>query len=246
MAEREYHASVPSTQTLAIERARAGAPGGTRVVAGAQTDGRGRADHRWFSPPGGLYVSSVVDPPPRHAAWATLVLGARLADRLGGFSGASLAVKWPNDVLAFAGDQPPRKLAGLLADRVAGPDGRTRLVVGVGVNVARPPGGWPVDVALPPVGLEELTGASVPLRPLELAVLAELEASRALVDGPDGADAARTFCRPRLYGVGRPAAVDGVEAGRIAGLADDGALLFEQDGRTVVVHAGDVAIREGR
>ena len=39
-----------------------GAPGGTVIVAVTQTGGRGRKDHTFFSPKGGLYMSVILPP----------------------------------------------------------------------------------------------------------------------------------------------------------------------------------------
>ena len=63
MELREYYDELPSTQQRAIVLARAGAPEGTHVVAGRQRRGRGRLDHTWSSPDGGLYLSTIVRAP---------------------------------------------------------------------------------------------------------------------------------------------------------------------------------------
>ncbi|MBS6750869.1 MAG: hypothetical protein KH339_10385 [Firmicutes bacterium] len=44
--------SVDSTNTVLAALAREGAPEFTAVIAGAQTAGRGRGEHRFFSPAG--------------------------------------------------------------------------------------------------------------------------------------------------------------------------------------------------
>ena len=60
----EWRAELDSTQRLARELARGGAPEGTIVVAETQTAGRGRLGRGWHSPPGlNLYCSIVLRPP---------------------------------------------------------------------------------------------------------------------------------------------------------------------------------------
>ena len=58
-----YFPETGSTNDVAATLATEGAPEGAVVVADAQTRGRGRSGHTWFSPPGaGLYVSVVLRP----------------------------------------------------------------------------------------------------------------------------------------------------------------------------------------
>ena len=54
-------ASLDSTNAYAKRWAAAGAPHGATVFADAQTQGRGRRGHSFFSPEGGLYMSLIVD-----------------------------------------------------------------------------------------------------------------------------------------------------------------------------------------
>src|SRR5690606_9541030 len=59
----EWFESTDSTNRVAMERARAGAPHGATVVAEGQTAGRGRLGRSFFSPPGlNLYTSIVLRP----------------------------------------------------------------------------------------------------------------------------------------------------------------------------------------
>ena len=51
-----------STNRIAKELAIAGMPHGTLVISNEQTEGRGRKDHSFFSPKGGLYMSILLRP----------------------------------------------------------------------------------------------------------------------------------------------------------------------------------------
>src|SRR3954468_6063035 len=58
-----FFESVGSTNDVASSLAAQGAHEGAVVIADAQTAGRGRRGHSWFSPPGaGLYVSVLLCP----------------------------------------------------------------------------------------------------------------------------------------------------------------------------------------
>lgn len=130
--------STGSTNADAAEQAREGAPEGFTVVADEQSSGRGRLDRSWVSPSGaGLAMSVVLRPrPPAETwGWVPLVAGLAVVDALAR-QGLGTALKWPNDLVvdgdAWDGSPGPRKLGGLLVERVSGTDA---LVVGIGVNV---------------------------------------------------------------------------------------------------------------
>lgn len=113
---------VDSTNREALERAAAGAPSGTVIVARRQTAGRGRQGRSWLSGPGALALSVIVR---GHGVDGLLPLRAGLA--VARLAGPSARVKWPNDVLVDG-----RKVAGILVEGA----GAGAAVVGIGVNVA--------------------------------------------------------------------------------------------------------------
>jgi BirA family transcriptional regulator, biotin operon repressor / biotin---[acetyl-CoA-carboxylase] ligase len=244
VAEREAYDELPSTQDRAIELARAGAAEGTRVVARRQTGGRGRLDHGWVSPAGGLYLSIVLATPASSSSLLPLGLGARLLESFRDRYGAPVALKWPNDLLVVSSTGPARKLGGILVDRVASPTLGSAAVAGIGINVA-----W-ARAAVPP----ELAGRVASLGefvrpPPELAVLESEVSSVALgaarsLSTLDGAESVRRLCRELLYGVGRWASVDGRLRGKIAGLGDDGELWIDAGTDRVAIRAGDLRVEE--
>jgi BirA family biotin operon repressor/biotin-[acetyl-CoA-carboxylase] ligase len=98
------------------------------VTAGEQTAGRGRQGRTWTAPPGrSLLCSVLVRDPPR---LLPLAAGAAVADAVeaAAAGGASVHLKWPNDVLLDG-----RKVAGIL---VEGRPQERWAVVGIGLNVA--------------------------------------------------------------------------------------------------------------
>ncbi len=241
---REHYRSIASTQPRARELALAGAAYGTRVVAESQTHGRGRADHRWASPPGGLYLSVLVHPPGHAEPLLPLAIGATLASELDRRWGVPVRLKWPNDLWVEGPDRRVRKLGGVLIDAVEDRAGRRTAIVGIGVNVGRPAGGFPSDLVVPAIALEDLIATRPPVREVEdLAVGAALAASRDLED-PAAAERTVTRCRDLLYGVGRSARAEGGIRGRIRTIGPDGALVLDVDGAPVAVSAGDLTLEE--
>ena len=136
--------STTSTNAIAADRARAGAPVGLVVAAEHQTAGRGRLDRRWEAPPRSAAIFSMVLRPTVAAAdwpWLPLLTGHTIAKTLRGAGYAGSGVKWPNDVLIGE-----RKVAGILVERVETPSGPAA-VIGVGLNVSLTAEELPVPTA---------------------------------------------------------------------------------------------------
>jgi BirA family transcriptional regulator, biotin operon repressor / biotin---[acetyl-CoA-carboxylase] ligase len=127
-----------STNVTAAELAREGAPEWTLVGAGHQTAGKGRLGRTWEDVPGHSLIVSVILRPtldPAQAGLLPLLGGAALALAAEEVAGLRARCKWPNDLLV--GED---KAGGILVDsQVAG--GRIEFaVLGLGVNLGRPPG----------------------------------------------------------------------------------------------------------
>ena len=125
-----------STNIDAADQAREGAPEGFVVTADEQSGGRGRLGRVWESPSGaGLAFSIVLRPaiPERTWGWIPLLAGVATVDAVRGF-GVPASLAWPNDVMvdgdAWDGSAGPRKLGGMLAERVG-----DAVVLGIGLNV---------------------------------------------------------------------------------------------------------------
>jgi BirA family biotin operon repressor/biotin-[acetyl-CoA-carboxylase] ligase len=121
---------VDSTNRVASDLVRAGAPDGVVVVADHQTAGRGRRGRTWESRPGtALLVSAVLRPAP---PLVTLAAGVAAAEACEAVAAVAVRLKWPNDLLSDDG----HKLGGILTELVDG-----AAVVGLGVNLTWAPEG---------------------------------------------------------------------------------------------------------
>lgn len=134
---------VDSTNRVAADLARAGAPDGVVVVARHQTGGRGRRGRTWESRPGSaLLVSALLRPAP---PLASLAAGVAAAEACQAVAGTPVVLKWPNDLLTGDG----RKLGGVLTELVDG-----TAVVGLGVNLGwAPPGAARLGAGVEPDAL---------------------------------------------------------------------------------------------
>ena len=231
--------SIDSTNAEARRRAEAGAPDGTVVWALTQTAGRGRRGRTWQSPPGNLYVSFLLRPEldAAEAARLTFLAAVALGDALAGLVPplASIAHKWPNDVLVQG-----RKCAGILIESsTAGGDYVDWLVIGVGVNLVS----HPEDAEFPATDLAfEGAGEVTPEAALGAYARHLLRWIDRWQDG--GFVPVRAAWLARAWRIGEPIRVR-LEArtlhGRFDRLDDDGALILRHDdGSRSRVEAGAV------
>jgi len=144
-----------STNDVAGELGRSGAPEGAVVFAERQTAGRGRLSRRWESPDhNGLWFSLLLRPAFAQADWARLTTWAAVAIARGleeALPGCRAAIKWPNDI--YLGG---KKAVGILCESVAGPGGYA--VVGIGVNVNQTRSDFPEELQERATSLRQTAG----------------------------------------------------------------------------------------
>ncbi|MBP2019747.1 BirA family biotin operon repressor/biotin-[acetyl-CoA-carboxylase] ligase [Symbiobacterium terraclitae] len=242
----EYRPAVGSTNDLAKELARQGAPEGLLVLADQQTAGKGRMGRSWATPPGAAIAMSVVlrpDLPPYLAPRITLAAAVAVAEAVRDATGLAAGIKWPNDVQIGG-----RKLCGILTEMEAEMDRVAFVVVGIGVNVGLRR--EQMDPAFRDSATSlALEGASGTRRAaLVQAILLRLEqAYDDLLAGrfPHVLDRWRalsvTLGRPvRVLGVDGQVVVEGVAEQ----VDEEGALLVRDDGgRVHRVFSGEVSLR---
>ncbi|MCR5431090.1 MAG: biotin--[acetyl-CoA-carboxylase] ligase [Lachnospiraceae bacterium] len=126
--------TIESTSDVAKEMALKGAGHGTMVVSAKQTRGRGRKDHEFFSPAGGLYMSMILSPKKLKATdneSVTTEIGNAVRDAIKDLTGVVSERKGINDL--FVGE---KKICGILIESGSEFDSGTLqwLVVGIGIN----------------------------------------------------------------------------------------------------------------
>lgn len=170
----EFVGVADSTNNIAKRLAAEGCPAGRAIVANGQTAGRGRLGRSFYSPRGsGLYISIVLRPcgevaKPELITTAAAVAVCRAIESL---TGRQPAIKWVNDVLVDG-----KKVCGILTEGGTSQSGPLSwAVLGIGINLAEPQGGFPPDIAavagaiypagqdgcLPPADLPERMAAAV-------------------------------------------------------------------------------------
>jgi BirA family biotin operon repressor/biotin-[acetyl-CoA-carboxylase] ligase len=168
-----FFPTIGSTNDLAKQKAEAGAPHGTLLIAEEQTAGRGRGDNRWSTPAGSALAFSLILRPgalPTGGPLALNVLGALAVSEAIESLGGEPQIKWPNDVL-MAG----KKVAGVLVEAAWREDKLEYTVIGIGVNVL--PAAVPPDeqVSFPAASVEGLLSRKVDRVELLVAILRSLD-----------------------------------------------------------------------
>jgi BirA family biotin operon repressor/biotin-[acetyl-CoA-carboxylase] ligase len=123
--------SIDSTQNQALKMANNHENDGTIIVAGKQTDGKGRSGRRWESPKGGIWFSIILQPKFDISITTLFPIASSLALSIAieKIFKISPELKWPND-LTIKG----KKLAGMLVDVSLESNKIESLVLGVGIN----------------------------------------------------------------------------------------------------------------
>jgi BirA family biotin operon repressor/biotin-[acetyl-CoA-carboxylase] ligase len=178
-----YFPTIRSTNTHALEQAKAGAPHGSYYIADEQTAGRGRSDHQWISKAGeGLYLSVLLRPnlPAADLVWLPLLAGLAAHRAIREVTALDADLRWPNDLL-----MGPRKTGGILveAQTESRPDGHfaTAAVIGIGINLHQQH--FPPNLATEPTSLDLETGRHTSRQGLAIAVLQQLHTEISAIPG---------------------------------------------------------------
>ncbi len=145
-ADIEAYKSIDSTNSLLKRYAMAGKTGDMVVVAEEQTAGRGRRGRSFFSPKGsGLYLSFLLHPdvPVAQAASLTTVAAVAEARAIERVTGMETSIKWVNDIWIRE-----KKISGILTEAQTSVEMGTLdyCIVGIGINLTEPEGGFPDDI----------------------------------------------------------------------------------------------------
>lgn len=239
---------VDSTNPLALDWAKRGAPTGSIVAAEFQRKGRGRFDRSWLAEPGeNLTFSLILDASELSEKLELLpmALAVAVAQTLDEVVPTHRPqIKWPNDVL-LAG----RKVCGMLIESAIAsvPSSRSgQVVAGIGINVNQ--SRFPPELAETATSLFQVLGGPCDRVQLLADLLLELELAFDLLIGGDGARLLQRY-ESLLFGRDRPVNFRRVESGReeegmLLGVDDSGGLRVKTAGTIEILRAGEVSFRQ--
>jgi BirA family biotin operon repressor/biotin-[acetyl-CoA-carboxylase] ligase len=232
-----------STNTDALEAARAGAPHGSVYFADEQHAGRGRGDHQWQSAAGqGLYVSVLLRPPMVAANLRVVPLAAGLAaaEAIAIASHLEVDLRWPNDLLIGE-----RKTGGILVESKTEGDAVSFVVIGIGINVHQ--SAFDGNLATPATSLDIEAGRVTSRQALLIALLESLQREASGLQ--DSSVVAAIPARVALISTwlwNRQVEVHGPQAcaGITAGLDENGFLRVRTAECVVTVQTGGIRAAE--
>ncbi len=143
--------SLDSTNKLAKEMAISGASHGTLIVARSQDIGRGRKDHSFYSPEGGIYMSIILSPQMLSSLEPDIITahtGNTVKTAIENLCHVSPVIKPINDLFVDG-----RKICGILTESgIEFDSGLVQwIVVGIGIN-------FDSDLSKFPAELQEIVG----------------------------------------------------------------------------------------
>lgn len=147
MFDIEIFDSLDSTNVTLKKMAAANALEGKLIIAESQSAGHGRFDRPFFSPAGtGIYMSLLLKPDmlPTDVPLITTCAAVAISAALDEAIGCSSKIKWINDI--FINN---KKVCGILTEASfnAADAPPEYVILGVGVNVFEPEGGFPKELA---------------------------------------------------------------------------------------------------
>ncbi len=240
----QYHETLGSTNDYLRSLAKAGAPEGTAVMAGHQTNGHGRLGRSFHSPEGnGVYLSILLRPgcAPRELMHLTCAAAVAMTQAVEKACSFVPGIKWTNDLVVGR-----RKLGGILTELGFTPKGQlSYAIVGIGINCRQRLEDFPEElrdmacsasmIAQRDIGPEELAAAMLDsLYRMSLGLLTRKE---------EMLEAYRAGC----VTLGREVSVvrgEEIRRGKALDITPEGALLVEySSGEIREVSSGEVSIR---
>lgn len=137
---------IQSTNTTLKEMAEHGAKEGTIIIAHKQTNGRGTQGRKFHSPLNGLYISMLVRPTVdiRQSLYLTVATSVAVIIAIRKVLGIKCGIKWVNDII-----YDNKKVGGILTEGEieSASNSLKYAVIGIGLNLSKPEGGFPKDIA---------------------------------------------------------------------------------------------------
>lgn len=239
-----YLDRVDSTNLRLKQLAEQGAPEGRVLVAAQQSAGRGRMGRSFYSPEGsGLYMSLLLRPklPAEKALYLTTCAAVAVSSALEALSGERARIKWVNDVYMRA-----HKVCGILVESSFLADGSLNYaVLGIGVNLLEPSGGFPPKLSQVAGAVFRSGDASV-LRAMTAAAILDRfsSLSAALPEKPFLTEYRRRSLQPGCEMTVFPVTGGTGERAALVCIDEEFSLVVRmEDGSLRRLHSGEVRVR---
>lgn len=229
-----------TTQKDAQTAAREGAPHGTVAIANAQTNGKGRMGHQWYSSKDkGVWMSILLRPKilPQQAPALTLLAATVIADVLAKHISEKVTIKWPNDILIGS-----KKVSGILTEMQAEQDQIQHVVMGIGLNVNQCPQDMPEDIKHIATSLRIETDHHWDINLLIQDILSTFEKSY-MTFMDNGFTPIKQKWESYGYQMGKKIKIKTIQESyeaTFSGIDEDGALLVIHDGEVKKLYSAEI------
>ncbi len=214
----------------------------TLLIADSQTEGKGRKGRSFFSPKTtGIYMSFLLRPryTPEDCTLLTTMAAAATAEAIEKVTGTKADIKWVNDIFIKG-----RKVAGILTEGAFSPAFKKMewAVIGIGINLARPDGGFPKDI-------ENIAGTLMPDGDEEIRCRLIAGIINAVTEyyGCLDKKAFLEAYRQRLFFLGEEVTVmDSVEPYKATALDIDDMcrlIVLDKNGEKIILSSGEISIK---
>jgi BirA family biotin operon repressor/biotin-[acetyl-CoA-carboxylase] ligase len=243
LSQLQIHVGVDSTNSHLKQQMLQGINSGSACLSEYQSAGRGRRGRSWVSPFGcNLYLSLYwrFERSMTEIGGVSIAVGSVIA-RVLSEQTVNVALKWPNDVMVEG-----KKIAGILVDVQGAADGPVDAVIGIGVNLDLPAHASQ-QIDQPWTDLQQQGGKTISRNQFAARLLGELLDAMQLFqrhqltsfiprwreyDLYHGEEVTLYHPRRTIHGIHK-------------GIADDGSLLLEVNGRLFRFQSGEVSLRGG-
>lgn len=133
--------STSSTQKIAAEYSKNKVNDGLVIFAEEQTEGKGRADNKWYSSRfESILCSIILTENKLNAELLSLTCAVAVAEAIGKSANGKAKIKWPNDIMLNG-----KKVAGILLESKTDGGGNT-CIIGVGINCHQKKDSFPIEL----------------------------------------------------------------------------------------------------
>ncbi len=137
------------------------------VIAKVQTQGKGRGKNKWFSPPGGLWLSIIVREFSNNKGALSLLSSVAIAEALENY-GLNVELKWPNDIMVSS-----KKMGGILIEKI-----NKFFIIGIGLNLNVEPSDFLDSLQGKMTSSRKVLKRSLPIEEIGLEIMKNIEKGR--------------------------------------------------------------------
>ena len=205
------------------------------VIAITQTAGRGRRDKSWWSGPGSLTFTLVLEKTKLVDGLVSIAAAIAVSESVRAFVPTlNPLIKWPNDVLVDG-----KKICGILIEVIAAPS--PVALVGIGVNTNCRMNDINQDLGKPVTSLLDETNQPIDQQQFLIELLGQLNK---WIIGSRKKGIIDTFMNISQFKSGQPIRVESPQittiVGQFVGIGMSGELILSVDGKSVPITSGSI------